>query len=227
MRVIAILGLCLAMIPSNPPVQTYGALRNMMHSGDISAKVYLNELDHKNLYALGAVADLKGEIIVMDGAISVSSEKLGTVIIDHTYDHAATLLVSSKVSKWDSLPVVGPLEKIIEAAAREHELDTEEPFPFMLKGDFESIQWHVINWPEGETEHTHAKHKTSGPHGELRDAEAEVLGFFSKHHQGIFTHHSTYLHMHFVSKSGELAGHVDHLIPGDETWLYLPQREGD
>ena len=85
----------------------------MMHSGDNSAKVYLNELDRKNLYALGAVAYLKGKIIVMDGATCVSSEKLGTLIIDHTHDHTATLLVRSKVSEWDSLLVVGPLEKVI------------------------------------------------------------------------------------------------------------------
>ena len=40
-----------------------GALKNIMHKGDLSANISLSELaDIDHLYALGAVENLKGEI---------------------------------------------------------------------------------------------------------------------------------------------------------------------
>jgi len=50
-----------------------GALKNMMHKGDLSAKISLSEINEINyLYALGAVENLKGEILILDGIPSVS-----------------------------------------------------------------------------------------------------------------------------------------------------------
>ena len=48
-------------------VEFYGALRNMMHKGDISAKYDLRNLKKTtHLYALGALENLKGEIMILD-----------------------------------------------------------------------------------------------------------------------------------------------------------------
>ena len=38
---------------------------------------------------------------------------------------------------------------------------------------------------------------------------ATLLGFFSKHHQGVFTHHGENTHFHFVDEEKRLTGHVD------------------
>ena len=186
-------------------------------------EVELWDLDPNHLYALGAVENLKGEILILDGRPYVSSEKEGDVHIDESYNHAATLLVASYVEAWDSVLVEGELEDFISTAANSHGLDIEKPFPFLLKGDFDQIKWHVINWPEGDQVHTHEKHQTSGPHGVLKNQPAVVLGFFSKHHQGVFTHHSTHLHMHVKCNREGIAGHVDELKPGKEVWLFFPE----
>ena len=190
-------------------------------------EVELWDLDPNHLYALGAVENLKGEILILDGKPFIASEKEGEVFIDKSYRHAATLLVASYVENWDSLLVKGDLEDFVASAASSHGLDIEKPFPFLLKGDFEKIQWHVINWPEGDEVHTHEKHQTSGPHGVLENQSAVVIGFYSKHHQGVFTHHSTTLHMHAKCDEAGIVGHADKVIPAVECWLFLPKISGD
>lgn len=208
--------------PTNPTVYIYGALRNIMHQGSMVREVELGDLESHHLYALGAVENLKGEILILDGKPFIASEKEGEIAVDESYRHAATLLVSSYVEIWDSVLVEGELEQFIATAADNHGLNLDKPFPFLLKGNFKKIQWHVVNWPEGDELHTHEKHQTSGPHGILRAQSAIVLGFFSRHHQGIFTHHSTHLHMHMKCDEEGIVGHVDELEPDEEVWLFLP-----
>ena len=47
----------------NYKVEYKGALKNMMQKGDISAKVDLKEIENlENIYALGALENLKGDL---------------------------------------------------------------------------------------------------------------------------------------------------------------------
>ena len=47
-----------------------GALKNIMHKGDLSAKASLADYENiPNLYALGAIEHLKGEIQIFDGQV--------------------------------------------------------------------------------------------------------------------------------------------------------------
>lgn len=49
-----------------------------------------------------------------------------------------------------------------------------------------------------------------------------IVGFYSRHHAGVFTHHSTRLHMHTVNPTTGHVGHVDALTLGADARLYLP-----
>ena len=208
-----------------------GALMNFMHKGDLSAKIDLARLDSKHLYALGALENLKGEILVMNGNPLLSRVVEGEVEIDKSMDHQAALLVYAHVKKWQeisktkSFPSAEEFEKWLLEQAKNHGVDTEKPFPFFLKGKAESLSWHVIDWPEGDTEHTHEKHVNSGLNGTLENAEVSILGFHSKNHKGVFTHHSSNVHMHMRSTRQDLAGHVDKLNPGTEMVFLLPVSE--
>ncbi|MFZ6050562.1 acetolactate decarboxylase [Halocola ammonii] len=208
-----------------------GALMNFMHKGDLSAKVDLDSLQPKHLYALGALENLKGEILVMNGNVMTSRVNEGSMAVDKSMDHKAALLVYSHVKKWqevsktESFTNGSELEKWILEKAKNHGIDTEKPFPFLLKGKAEKLSWHVIDWPEGDTEHTHEKHVSSGLNRNLENADVSVLGFYSKNHKGVFTHHSSNVHMHMSSIEENLAGHVDNLNPGDEMTLLLPVSE--
>lgn len=207
-----------------------GALRNMMHQGDISAKADLRELqDREHLYALGALEKLKGELLIWDGTSYLASASGEEVVIEHTFDRKATLLVYAQVAEWtpvavpDTVNTYSGLETFIAQAAAKKGLDLEAPFPFLLQGQIARAAWHVIDWPEGDTEHSHTKHRQSGPHGTLEQEPMDILGFYSKHHTGVFTHHTTNMHLHFRTHDGRLVGHLDNLMPqGGELVLYVP-----
>ena len=38
-------------------------------------------------------------------------------------------------------------------------LANTKPFPFLIEGNASSLNWHVIDWKKGDTEHTHEKHQ--------------------------------------------------------------------
>ncbi|HFA50945.1 MAG TPA: hypothetical protein ENJ95_18195 [Bacteroidetes bacterium] len=216
--------------PRNPlNVQHAGALKTMMHKGDLSAKKDLQELaGTPNLYALGAVENLKGEILIYDGQPLVTSVKNGTIAVDKSFDKKAALLVWAAVDTWAEVPVPSNVksfeefEIFIKKAAEENGLDTETQFPFLLDGTARSLTWHVINWKDGDTEHSHEKHIKSGLNGTLKNIAVNILGFYSKHHRTIYTHHTSNIHAHFKTAENPFAGHADDIELGENMVLKLP-----
>ena len=219
-----------------PEVQFFGALKDMMMHSDISSKAKL--ADHsgqKGMWGLGAVAGLQGEVFIENGTPWVSHvnrDDLNDVVVESDASAEATLLVAARVDAWSSMALPRKVrtqeefEAFLLDAAQDAGLEVESPFPFRLTGTFTDLQWHVVNWKEGDLEHTCEKHKTTGPHGVLPSMEGEVLGFHSLHHHRIFTHHSTNVHMHVKSASGDLVAHVDGLTLAKGVTLWLPAVEG-
>jgi len=210
-------------------VEYKGALKNMMQRGDISAKVDLVTFESvKNFYALGAIENLKGEIQIFN------SKSFNTVVIDsaltldNSFNKKATLLVYASVRKWKSIEIPNDvvtykqLESYIEKTAERNQIKTDEPFPFLIEGTPKSFDWHVINWKDGDLEHTHKKHINSGLHGTINNIPIEMLGFFSDSHHAIFTHHTTNMHIHVKTEDHKIAGHVDGLTLGKGMILKLP-----
>lgn len=210
-------------------VQYYGALRKIM-SGNIESTISLDSFsDIKNLYALGALENLKGEIQIFNGSPSNSIVKDNSIKIDNSYELNAALLVYAEVEKWHefnlkNVTTKNDLEESIFKIAKSKEINTNKPFPFLLKGQVNSVNWHVINWVDGDTIHTHEKHKESGLKGVLNDKNIEIIGFYSTKHKGVFIHHTTNMHMHFKTDDDSLSGHVDNLILNDEIILKLPKQ---
>lgn len=210
-------------------VEYRGALKNIMHKGDVSAKVDLKEFENiEHFYALGAIENLKGEIQIFD------SKSFNTMVIDSTlnfnnsFNKKATLLVYASINTWKSFNIpenivtYKELENYIEQTAKDSQIKTDEPFPFLLEGAPKLIDWHIINWKDGDMEHSHEKHKRSGLHGTLNNRQVEILGFYSNSHHAIFTHHTTNMHMHLKTVDNKLAGHVDDLTLEKGMILKLP-----
>lgn len=211
-------------------VEYFGALKNIMHKGDVSAHADLTDFNKtEHFYALGAIEGLKGEILVLDGVPYISSVHEEQLKIDNSFDYKASLLVNTSVKEWNEFNIDSEistyeeLENFISTTAEQNGIDANQPFPFLLKGIADSLLWHVINWPEGDTEHTHEKHINSGLHGTQEDIDVEILGFYSDSHHAIFTHHTTNMHLHFISKDKMKTGHVDGLILGESMKLLLPK----
>ncbi|MBT5615890.1 MAG: decarboxylase [Flavobacteriales bacterium] len=213
-------------------VHHFGALKNMMHKGDLSAKVTLDELKEMNhLFALGAVENLKGEVLILDGIPSVSyvkgNDSSKTMMLDDSFEKNACLLVLASVEEWESINIPNTVvtyeefEGYVAETAAEKGIDIEKPFPFMIEGLAKSFDWHIIDWPENDTEHSHEKHIYSGLYGTLENQTVEMLGFYSNKHHAIFTHHSTNMHVHV--KSDKATGHADNFTLGENMILKLPK----
>jgi acetolactate decarboxylase len=219
-------------IKQNPDVNVYGALFEMMHQNNLTTRIDLNRFENENhVYGLGALTDLKGEILIIDSQAYISRvNRDGNIEISNNYSHGAALFVESKVDKWNSIQMpknienISDLEKYLELNVDKFSLDIEKPFPFMIKGVIPSVDWHIINWPEGDSEHSHSKHVNSGISGNLNEIPIQILGFYSKHHRAIFTHHTTYIHMHLLTNDSKIAGHIDNVIFNGNQMLYLPTK---
>ena len=214
---------------TNFKVEYNGALKNMMRKGDISSKVELKNFENiEHFYALGATENLKGEIQIFDGKPHISTVVDSTLAFDNSFDKKATLLVYASIDKWKSFKIpenivtYNELEIYINHTANDNQIKVDEPFPFLLEGKPKYIDWHVINWKNGDTEHSHEKHINSGLNGRLSNEQVEMLGFYSDSHHAIFTHHTTNMHIHLKTVDNKLAGHVDGLNLKKGMILKLP-----
>lgn len=211
-------------------VAYHGALKNIMHKGDISAKATLSDFKNtQNFYALGAFENLKGEIQIFNSQPFNSYVNNDEISIDKSYSKKAALLVYASVKDWVSVKLpeninsLDELQSFIEQEAKANHLDLNKPFPFLVEGNAKAINWHVINWKTDDTEHTHDKHVSSGLNGVAKNKKVDLLGFYSNAHHAIFTHHSTNMHIHVKLNDETIAGHVDGLDLGKDMVLKLPK----
>lgn len=57
----------------------------------------------------------------------------------------------------------------------------------------------------------------------VNEQPAELLGFYSREHKGVFTHHDSYTHIHLLSNDKIHLGHLDTLLLSEHSnLLYLP-----
>jgi len=195
-------------------VKYSGALRTIM-SGNIKPVISLDSFSNKkHLYALGAVENLEGEIQIFNSKPSNSFVVDSSLHIKDEYNLKAALLVYAEVEEWNEFIIKNSttkdnIEKAIFEIAKINGVNLDKPFPFLLEGTAESLDWHVIKWIDGDTIHTHKKHKASGLNGRLTNRTVAVLGFYSTKHKAVFTHHTTNVHMHFKTLDNSVAGHID------------------
>jgi acetolactate decarboxylase len=105
-------------------------------------------------------------------------------------------------------------------------LSLEGRLPFLVEGDFEELQWHVIDGRRlSGNETSHRDHlKAAVRHTSVR-ATGTLVGFYSPNDQGVFTHMGSKTHVHCVVGEPVGAGHVDHVdLPAGVTFK-LPGKQ--
>lgn len=198
-------------------VEVTGTLREVMHGGSSEARVALHDVVKPGVIAVGALAGLRGEVTVLDGNVTASVVTDGEVVTTQAAgDLRATLLVHATVRGWRDIPVPGP----IEAADLDRELerllvaagvDVEAPVPILVEGSFSALTWHVIDGGHGST--TTITSSSPGP--------ALLVGFFSRHHEGVFTHAGQRTHLHALVAGA--TGHVDEVAVAAGATLRVPR----
>ncbi len=204
-----------------------GEMRNVMWKGELAGIINLDSIaDKSNLYGLGPVEYLSGEILIIDGKAYKSTVISDTEMqVEETYKIKAPFFGYANISSWqeqdlpDDIKTIEQLEqyldKISESAPR--------PFFFKLSGTVETAVIHIVNLPKGNKVSSPDEAHRGMIHYNLIDQDADIIGFFSTEHKAIFTHHDTYLHMHLITKDRKQMGHLDEvLFKGMK--LYLPTK---
>lgn len=212
-------------------VTHHGVLKEIMMEQKLHSRIALSGFeDTPHFYALGAMEGLKGEVLIWDGKPLNGIAKSGELLLDKSFSQNAALLVSSQVEAWHTEEVnwessdLGSFQSKIQSRAENAGLNTQEAFPFLIEATIKKLDWHIINAAEA-TEQNHEAFKAAGLKGTVQNESVKILGFYSENHQGVFTHHGSFLHMHFVNDDESVMGHVDGLEISGRIKLMLPKIE--
>ena len=219
---------CSSREPTAFPVVKYaGAMRNVTENHDTTSHIYLDTINpHRRLYGLGPLEGMSGEILIIDGRPYASKmNSKGFNRVRQTYDVRSPYFVYAHVKDWDAaeLPADSILDNrklglYLEKLAKEKGIDVEKPFPFMLQGEFRKMQYHISYMPKKKKKRTPPKSFT------VENADVIIIGFFSKHHQGIFTEPGSNVVMSFMTTSASHIGQIDQLtLKGKRVQLLLPE----
>jgi acetolactate decarboxylase len=194
------------------PVRFTGAMRNVMHKGDLSNQIILDSISSDGFYGIGPLSGLQGELLLWDGNPYVArAEGDSSMLVSLDSLAGAPFFVYTPSQFWKELSIPDSTHDILslEAFLNEKFADKSVPFAFRLKGTFSLSKIHIQNLPEGAIVSSPEEAHAGQMDFNLRMIEADILGFHSKKHQGIFTHHDSNIHMHLITADKMLMGHVD------------------
>ncbi len=211
---------------SHPDIQIAGAMKNVMWKGELEGIINLDTIADKNgLYGLGPLSYLTGELLINNGTSYVSTVTSDTTMsVQIASNVSAPFFVYGNVTEWceielpDTVNTIPGLEQFVDNQT----IELKRPFAFKLIGKVDSANIHIQNLPAG-TEVSSPDEAHQGQTNYLIENEdVEIIGFFSTEHQGVFTHHDSYLHMHLITRDERKMGHLDELQIGKMS-LFLPK----
>ena len=208
----------------SPKVYVLGSIDSTVSGKAVPGVVSLDSLRRTRLYALGSLENSEGQIIITNGIPRISTVVENEARVDKTLRKKASFLIYSKVKKWkmSSLPSkvrnYRTLEAYIAEEAARLGIDLNKPIPFKLTGSPISVHWYV----SGNETDPKNKRKNAGFNDILLENEIEALGFYSESKSQRISLGDTNMHIHFRTKKGDLAGHVDDIKMVGNMNLYLP-----
>jgi len=215
-------------------VSVHGNFKQMVHEGDTSGKVALAPyVRAAGTYGVGALAGLRGEILIWDGSVFVT---LGESASGSTQrpraDDQATFLVTAWVKEWGERQMAIDMtqqefERFVIDSARSMGIDINKPFPFIVIGEVTNYTWHVVTGtskhPGGGAQHQqgHASDRAfSGA-----KTEGKLVGFFSAEElEGVLSHPGERFHVHYADNDIKTSGHLDGFGVAKGARLLLPKQ---
>jgi len=211
----------------NNPVKIVGQMKDVMWQGQLYGNIDLDTItDKTNLYGLGPVEYLSGEILILNGKSyksTVASD--ATMLVEETYQIKAPFFGYANISKWterllpDSIQTIHQLEIYLDTQTK----NANRPFMFKLSGMVEKASIHIVNLPKGSKVRSPEDAHQGQQNYTIKNEQTDIVGFFSTTHQAIFTHHDTFLHMHLITADRRSMGHLDEVLFQSGTMkLFLP-----
>lgn len=223
------IALCVGALPlaaQTPPVHTLGESA-ALKLGDLSSHADLAEFQSlPHLYALGPVTRMGGEVTVFDSQPAVALVREGKVTVSNSWAFQPPFFVYSQVPHWqaialpDSVQTFADIQAFIESIAADQGIDLEQAFAFRVTAKATHLDYHVFNMPPAAEVGAQplSTYNTAWKTGQ---SDVELLGFYSRHHEGVFLGTGARMHIHFRAANGTEAGHVDgfQLVAGGQLWL--------
>lgn len=217
--------------PTTFPVVKYaGALKNVTELQDTSNAIFLDTINpHRRLYGLGPLSGMSGEILVIDGRPYVSKiNRSNRNRVRMTFDARSPYFVYAHVRGWqeaelpeDSILNHQNLARHLENLAKKEGINIDKPFPFLLKGQFKKLTYHISYMPK---KNSRSKKPLPEKTKTVENADVIIVGFFSRDHQGIFTEPGSHVVMSFMTTTASGVGQIDELVlRGKRVQLMLPE----
>lgn len=192
-----------------------GEMKNVMWKGELAGVIKLDTVSTKqNLYGLGPIEYLKGEIMMVDGVTYTSTVVDETKMLVKTKKEvSAPFFAYANISEWSEVEIVSSVKDLqsLEIFLSQYFSTVDMPFFFKLEGLFKNAEIHIVNLPAG----TNVKSPQEAHQGQvnykLSEGNATLLGFFSRKHKAIFTHHDTFMHIHLITAEKDKMGHLEHI----------------
>jgi alpha-acetolactate decarboxylase len=215
-------------------IEVYGNFKRMLHKGDTSGKVALASISNSaGTYGIGAMADLRGEILVWDGRILISLGEMASGSAQSPgADAQAALLVTGQVKGWEQKQILNDMtqkqfERFVIDSAHSIGIDTNQPFLFIVTGDITDYAWHVV---AGTAHGNGAGPKHQQGHANNRifsgeEAKGKLVGFYSAAElEGVISHPGERFHVHYADDDFTATGHLDRFSVRKGATLLVPKQ---
>lgn len=195
-------------------VKISGEMKNVMRLGKLEGTISLDTLPKKNLYGIGPVEYLQGELMVLDGTSYISKvETDSTMTVETSFDIKAPFFVYAQVEGWkkETMPPSITNLETLETYLDEKFKERDEPFVFRIEGIINTAVIHIVNLPKGTSVTSKEEAHQGITYYPIDQEKVDILGFFSRKHQAVFTHHDTFMHLHLITRNREMMGHLDEI----------------
>ena len=187
-------------------------MRDVMWKGDLKGKIATDSLNSKETYGLGPVEFLKGEILLFEGQSYVSK-----VVDSISHEVNKVPSISAPFFVYSSNSDLKMVEfnrenytlKELEEYINLMYIDYDQPLLIRVDGIFHNIKVHSVNLPEGKKVSSPDEAHQGLTQYNFKNISGSLIGFFSRHHKAVFTHHDSFFHAHFISDDREVLGHID------------------
>jgi hypothetical protein len=221
------LGACATVVATNPAwaPQWKGVASDTLLKSEMGANVALKPLVAAgNMYGLGPVSGIKGEVALWDSDPVMGMIVDGKPAIVRNADAYATWLIWSQVKTWKTVALpnkplsYAEINAIVTELASANGIAPEQPLPFLIKGKTNSASVHIVNYQHDGKPMTKEKIVALKTRFSLGSETVDVLGFRSAKHST----NPGDIHMH--ARTSNAIYHIDDVKLAAGATLYLPER---
>ena len=197
----------------NSPVHIVGEMKDVMWKGELFGKINTDTIRNKHhLFGFGPLAYLRGEVLILDGISYQSTvNDKQEIKVERVHSVLAPFFAYANITNWHAIELPAPVRNLtdLENYLDSISSDREMPFLFKLSGSIDSANIHVVHLPEGSIVHSPEDAHQGIVHCRLNNSEVHIIGFYSRNHQTIFTHHDTNMHLHLITFDLKMMGHLE------------------